>query len=436
MSRYAVVGSGPAGAAAAHALAAAGHDVVVLEQADRIGGRTIGWDAPDATVDSGAGFFTNFYPVLDGLLDELGLREEIITLDRSNALVRDSEIASLSLGSVGSFLRFPFVGPAGKARMARATVAASLRRRGLDLNDPASLAATDDRSVAAHARATVGEQAYENLVRPSIEPFWYISCEDVSRSMFLALQARAATARFYTLRPGMQAIAERLCAGPGIEVRTAQRVDRIARDGTGVIADGERFDGIVVATTSSAAARIVDPALLSAELREHLASQQYVPQVHASFRVAHEACPPQSALFPAGPGHHSVAAIAFNSHKRQGTHQDGELVSVFLSARVSADLVDSDPATIYQHAWRLGRELCPTLPLVAEPFAHVARREAIPVHAVGRYRTVAQALTTQAAPLVLAGDHLATATIDGALSSGQRAARALLLERSPKATAG
>lgn len=426
MNRYAVVGSGPAGAAAAHTLAAAGHNVVVFEQAERIGGRTIGWHAPDATVDSGAGFFTNFYPVLDSLIDGLGLRKEIISLDRSNALVRNGQVASLSLGSVISFLRFPFVGPAGKARMARATVSASLFRRGLDLNDPASLAATDDRSVADHARATVGEDAYQNLVRPSIEPFWYVSCEDVSRSMFLGLQARAATARFYTLRSGMQVIAERLCASPGVEVRTDRPVSHIVRDGAGVIVDDERFDGVVVATTAGAAARITDDDLLTRELREHLSTQRYVPQIHASFRVPHEACPPQSALFPAGSGRHSVAAIAFNSHKHQGTHEQGQLVSVFLGARVSADLLEADPATIYEHAWRLGRLLCPTLPLDAEPFAQVVRREAIPVHAVGRYRSAAAALATQAPPLVLAGDHLATATVDGALASGQRAARILL----------
>ena len=426
MSRFAVVGAGPAGAAAAHTLASAGHTVVVLEQAAIVGGRTAGWRAPDAIVDSGAGFFTNFYPVLEGLLDELGLRDEVIELDRSNALVQDGVVASLSLGSVMSFLRFPLVGPVGKARMARATVSATVRRRGLDLSDPSSLAATDDRSVADHARSYIGEDAYQRLVRPSIEPFWYVSCEDVSRSMFLGLQARAATARFYTLRSGMQAIAQRLCETDNVEVRTGQAVESITRAGQGVDVDGELFDGVVVATTASTAERIIEESLLSPELRQHVQTQQYVPQIHATFRIPHDACPPQSALFPAGPGQHAVAAVAFNSHKHQGAHEQGELVSVFLGALTSQELLEAEPTSIYPTAWAFARILCPSLPATAEPFQHVVRREAIPVHAVGRYRSAASALTTQTAPLVLAGDHLATATVDGALSSGQRAARLLI----------
>jgi predicted NAD/FAD-dependent oxidoreductase len=59
----------------------------------------------------------------------------------------------------------------------------------------------------------------------------------------------------------------------------------------------------------------------------------------------------------------------------------------------------------------------------------VRRAEAIPVHAVGRYRQAAAFKREQSSgdsPILFCGDHLATATVDGAMASGYAAADALL----------
>ncbi len=425
VERVAVIGGGPAGCGAAHRLTAAGRDVVLFEREDEVGGRTRSWRNGDAVIDSGAGFFTNFYPSLAELITATGLDDEVVTLSRANTLVHDGEVAPLSMGVTASFLQFPFVSMGGKLRMAAHTASATARHRSLDLSSPESLAPFDDRSITDEAVAVLGREVYEFLIRPGIEPFWYFACEDVSRSLFLALHARAATARFFTLRDGMGSLAPRLAQAS--EVRTATAVERVERaPGGGALVDGEAFDAAIVATTASTATRIAGAALPD-PVRDFVAGRTYVANTHAAFRIPRADAPPESARFPCGPGEHVVAAVACNSHKQQGSiPDDEEIVSVFLGAAASAELAGEPADVAAGRAWELGRVFCPELPEDAELVAAIARAEAIPVHAVGSYREAAAAQAAQEPPVAVAGDHLATATVDGALASGRRAADLLL----------
>lgn len=80
-SSIAIVGAGISGLAAAHRLAAAGHDVTVFEARDRIGGRIWTSDELDIPLDLGASWIhgTTDNPLTD-LADELEL-ERVITDD-------------------------------------------------------------------------------------------------------------------------------------------------------------------------------------------------------------------------------------------------------------------------------------------------------------------------------------------------------------------
>lgn len=434
----AVIGAGAAGCAAAYALAKQGRRVVLFEREAQVGGRTMTWRDSGLQVDSGAGFFTNFYPTLESLLPELGLRDDVNTLSRTSVLVQDGQRGELVLGSTGSFARFPFLSKRAKLRMASATAWIAMRYGRLDLTDPQSLSVLDDQSIAEDARRRVGEATYQVIVRSGIEPFWYFSCEVVSRALALALQANAVTARFYTLREGMDSVCRALSSK--LDTRTGAVVEPLVRetDGRFLVAyqragrrHEERFDEVVIATTASVAhhlsAKLGD--VVQAPMRAFLESQAYVPNVHASFLVARDACPPgTSSMFPCGPAHKRVAALSFNSFKRQcgaSLSADRELVCVFLTADESRTLLEASDESIYAHCWKLAREFCPELPKEALPFRLVARSEAIPVHAVGRFREAAALAENACGPVVFAGDYLTAATVDGALRSGLQAAAQL-----------
>ncbi|HYX36300.1 MAG TPA: FAD-dependent oxidoreductase [Oligoflexus sp.] len=439
MAKYiAVIGGGPAGCHAAYLLHKQGYEVVLFERDPSIGGRTCSWQEQGWAIDSGAGFVTNFYSMLWPLVNELGLLAEMTNLSRSNALTNGQKTVDFTVGSVSSFLSFPFLGTRDKFRMAWQAALITARHQKLDLSRPETLASWDDRSVRDEALHLFGEEVYQYLVRPSIEPFWYFSCTDVSRAMLLGLMAKASTAKFFAFKRGMSFLCQRLVAG--VKVHVNAPIDRIARDGKLFLLQGEgsgrterrAFDGVVLATTATAAHKLtsqLDDHLVPAATRNFLSSQTYVPNVHVAFLTDDRASlPPMSSLFPCGPHRSPVAAINFNSHKQQSRpsgaeHQD--IIGVFLNAQESQNCLSMQDDELSDHAWRLARELCPGLPAQSRLYQLIKRPEAIPLHSVGRYRQAVEALNAQQGPVVFAGDYLASATVDGALYTGLRAAQTL-----------
>lgn len=79
---------------------------------------------------------------------------------------------------------------------------------------------------------------------------------------------------------------------------------------------------------------------------------------------------------------------------------------------------------VFLQVWQRARELCPSLPTYdATTCAAVfARRHALPIPEVGRYKLAAQVDSLQGSQVVFAGDYLSTGTVEGALRSGMRAA--------------
>lgn len=436
--RAAVVGAGPAGCAAACALARGGRRVALFEREPAVGGRTRSLRGEGFVLDTGAGFFTNFYPRLQGLVRELGIEAEVVELARLSGLVHAGAVAPLDTGSLRSFLRFPHLSWREKLRFALYAARATARRGRIDLADPDSLAALDDRSAADEARRAVGENAYQFLIRPGVEPFWYFRCEEISRGLLVALLANASGARFFTFRGGMDVLCQHLAAraelraGCAVEALAAAADGRTAlrfRSPTGEVHE-ERFDEVVVATPAPVAAQLVaglPESRVAPAQRAFLASQRYAANVHASFWVKSGGEPPRyDNLLPCGPGDRPIAALAFQARKHPAAHGGRELVSAYVGGAAAHEILALPVAERAGAIWQRARAFHPALPAEAEPFASFERPEAIPIPAVGRYREAARFGASQRGPLVFAGDHLGTPTIESAIHTGQQAARRLL----------
>jgi oxygen-dependent protoporphyrinogen oxidase len=430
--RIAVIGAGPAGAAAAHALAEDGHDVSVFEQAAHIGGRTYTHRDGDDYVDTGAGFITNFYPRALALADSAGFSDRVRELHRVTGLHRDGELAHLSIGSILSFLRFPFIGLADKWRMAKWTAGLSMRRGRYDIALPETLVELDHRSIGEMARADLSEAVYHTLVRPGIEPFWYFDCEEVSAALAEGLAAHAAGAKFYAITGGIDHICGALIKHLTVHTETAAEALRMTPSGVDVTLSsptGERtesFDRVVLATTATVAQRLIKEvggAALNDAQQAFLSSQSYAANVHICYRIPRMATPPGlNAIFPCGTDRAPLAALGFNRRKslHPPTHPT-ELVSVYLSDPESLRVMDWSDDALASHGLELGRTVFGDLPHEAEVFHIARRREAIPVHSVGRYRAAVAFQAAQADGdhrIYFCGDYLSTATIDGAIATG------------------
>ena len=357
--RVAVIGSGPAGAAAAQKLADAGFSVTVFERDLTLGGRTQTYRANGFQLDTGAAFITNFYPRVWALSTPLGYDGEICQLNRVTGLSHDGRMATLDIGSPWSFLSFPFVKLLDKLKMLLWTVALFFKRKTLDIGQPSTLVAYDSETVSDFVKRTLNERILDFLVRPGIEPFWYFSCDDVSAGLAAGLTAHAPGARFYYFK------------------------------------DGIDFASVVIATTANAALKIIGDSWsdlgIDARCYSFLKTQRYVANIHVAFIIKRLAQRPEiSSLFPVGPGRHSLAALSFHGVKDKIAESVGhELISVYLSDEESRRLMTVDDETMSRRCYSLAQAAYPNLPDAYSVFKIIRRPYAIPVHEVGRYRKAA-----------------------------------------------
>ncbi|MAA79731.1 MAG: hypothetical protein CL916_10765 [Deltaproteobacteria bacterium] len=429
--KIAIIGGGPAGSASVYF--ARKHfpnaEVTIFEGASQLGGRTTSIRKEGWVVDTGAGFVTNFYPRLFSIAKDYGFSEEIIEMNRISGLSREGSMASLNVGSTKSFLQFPLLSMLEKAKMAWWTGKMTWLRSKLDLAHAQSLAEHDTMSIEEYALSELNDNIYHSLIRPGIEPFWYFSCQDVSRSLLMALTANAAGARFYSVPSGIDIICAELAKGAVHKLNHMVQHIREEDKGYTVISEhngNERvasFDRIVVATTASVAQQISQDVNLVPTVRSFLTSQTYASNIHICFRIPTQSQPPRAgSIFPCDSNTRLLAAISFHRAKQPHYDREEELVSIYLSDVGAKKMMEASDEQVAQFAWDKAKEYCPELPQKSEIFSIHRRKEAIPVHAVGRYRRAVEAQKGQVdSNIQFCGDYWASATIEGAIATAEEA---------------
>lgn len=258
-----VVGAGLAGLAAAHRLKAGGHDVTVVEAADRAGGavrttREAGWlleHGPDA-------FFEDSAPVR-ALVEAVGLADEVVLAPKLDRYVlRNGRLASLP-GSPPGIVATRALSPAARWRV---------------LKEPFVPAAEGEETVEAFVRRRLGPGATDladafvtgvyagDPSRLSVDEAFpkLRALEREHGSLFRGLRAQkgARRGRLASFRDGMQRLVDRLAA----DVRPL-----LETPATALVSAGDRWavetpkgtfecDRVVVALAPARAAKLVPDA--------------------------------------------------------------------------------------------------------------------------------------------------------------------------------
>jgi oxygen-dependent protoporphyrinogen oxidase len=426
MSRTCViVGAGPAGLAAAQRLSAAGVRVTVLEASNAIGGRTRSERVGGFTVNTGASFLTTFYDTTLALLRRLDIASEAPATQLGSMATPFGKI-EMELSAPRRILRFPLISLSGKLRTAAMLASAALRRR-VHVARPTRLARLDrGETIEQWGRRTVGDTAYEYLLRTGVEPFFYIGAEEQSAALGKALLRHALGWQLLVLPAGMGALCDTLAAG--IEIRTGcqasgidvrQRTVQVFHAG-GVV----EADSCILAMPAAAVAKLEGP--LIPQDRADAAAVRTTPNIVLYFGYERPITVQYPLVTPAGPGRHAIARVRTWSTLCPAYVPDGkELLAIQAMGWRSAELLDRDPGKI---AAALRGDAEEVFGRLADPdwVRLYPRAEGTVVTEPGHYRRMAAFLRRPRSRVFYAGDWLTGSTIEGAVWSGVTAADTVL----------
>ncbi|MBI2310960.1 MAG: protoporphyrinogen oxidase [Betaproteobacteria bacterium] len=155
MATVVVIGAGISGLTAAHALAKAGHEVTVLEQSGRPGGRIHSERVAGFLMEHGPNAMISPVSATEALIDDLGIAEEKVfrgDAARNRCLVRDGRVHTLP-PQPGRFLLSNFLSLPGRLRM---------------LMEPFVPAEHRDETVADFVRRRLGCEFLDYVINPLV----------------------------------------------------------------------------------------------------------------------------------------------------------------------------------------------------------------------------------------------------------------------------
>jgi len=414
-----VVGAGLAGLACARTLVRAGRRVIVLDAADRVGGRVATDTVDGFRLDRGFQVYNDAYPEGRRQLDlsalRLGRFETGALVALAGRLRRVADPWRRPLAAVGAVLDGTIgIGDGLRTARLRSDVLRALAGGRLD---PDTSGDGQDRSTREELLARGFSSGF---VRRFFVPFFggvFLERElDTSADVFRFDFAMFARGSACLPHGGMEAIPRQLAAAlPDDAVRLRARVERV-EPGRAVLVGGETLSAaaVIVATEGTAAAR-----LLPAEHRGELAARRWKGTRLIAFAADRSPLPSPTLVVNADGG--PIDNLTVPSDVVSGYAPPGRAL-ICVSVRPDAptdddalaDAVRRQAAGWFGDAASIWRRLAVVRVDHALPDESPASR---------RLRAPGGRLATG---LFLCGDHCASASINGALASGRRCAEAVL----------
>ncbi|HTK68018.1 MAG TPA: NAD(P)/FAD-dependent oxidoreductase [Pseudonocardia sp.] len=438
--KAAVVGGGPAGCAAAYTLRKQGHDVVLFEAQDHVGGRTSQVLKEGFSLGSGALFLMGgIYPRTNAILKELGHYDDLVPWDAVTEVIdADGRRYTAKFDQVMSFLRMPVLSWRDKLRVAFG-VARQLVTPGPKLCfDGAELARYDGgENLETWSRRVLGDRGTDYITVPYMGFLYAVPMSWLSPALF-----HAVVKQFYRLAlsvppKGVGQVCDWLVEGsPGLDLRLSSAVEQITRAGTGftVRAAGETHsvDAVIVAPEPGVAADLLTglvPDDSTKKLRECLYSD------YAHVQVCYKKNPwpdhPASVALPANTDTDWGACVLMSKRQPAGVPDGGEAVGVYFYTPPLKDMTDEDIVNSALETVHAVFGPAPE-PDFVELFHY---RRGLSIANPGHYGTLDSLHAEMPEGIYLAGDYFAHAGVEAAIFSGELAAERLMKAPRPAVTA-
>ncbi|HET7232637.1 MAG TPA: NAD(P)/FAD-dependent oxidoreductase [Longimicrobium sp.] len=435
----AVAGAGPAGLAAAFALARAGAAVTVLEAAPHAGGRTWTDEVEGCRIDTAVQLFGSVYTRFLRVLREAGAEALCERTSGRDALWRGGQAHEVVYGSPTSMLASGALPFTLKLKLGAHYLpflhrhAAALRMDALHLAAGGGL---DGESAAAWGEREMGRPFVDLLTDPLLTTLYGAHAQETSAGFYHALARQGMHLDVLALRGGASGFCDVLAAALprfGGQMRTGAAVHAVQAGANGVELSGdgwvERFDAAILAVPAPAARALVGDVMPRAA--EWLGGVRVRPTVTVGLVLDRPVGVRWFGLSYARGEPRALAAVCALEAKHADLVPPGRGALLALPLPdVGPRLMDATPEQV----------LDVILPDLRRPFPRIDAA----IRAVRLYRWehgwtvlgpgslrhlgIAQqpGVMDQQPRLALAGDYLVAPNVEGAVVSGLRAAERIL----------
>jgi oxygen-dependent protoporphyrinogen oxidase len=395
----AIIGGGLAGLTCAHALKKRGIDSIVYEASTVAGGRS------EAGVPYflGRDLFRNTFR----LIDETGLTNAIIPIAPYAGQVYKGKVYRHRVASATGLLRFKGLSIADKALLPRMAWLAARFGPQLDFHRPEHGIGLDDETVAAFVKRELSQNILNYVAGPLISTLFFYGSDETSRLLYLLLAKYMYNTQMTTIRGGIRNLVDRLAR----QTRVVHHPVRgLTADGDVYTIDGNRFSRVIVAVEGDAVLKIAGlEDLLSDEDRRFFSGCEYQPIL--SVAVKTERPLDGSCYAVAVPRVENMAAmtVSFIDYIDPSRCRGNEGLAVVSGSgpTVTAKALLEDLSRLYQVR-------------VTSCTPSESKSAKFPP---GRYRQIAAFKSRRRRPgLYFCGDYLMGPFIEGAITTGMRAA--------------
>ena len=430
-----VIGAGPSGLAAAWRLKNAGHQVVVLESRDRVGGQLKSVRRDGFLIEAGTTILPAAYTDVMRLVNDVGMSSQLLAANTLMGFVRDNDIHYLRADHLAL--------DAARTKLLSLRSKLKVGKLALDAFRLRNLMSYEDLSVASHwdtetpwayaARRGLQGEVFDYLIDPTVRGGAGVPGDVISVVEFFFLWQKVLGSRLYAFRDGYSSFPQRLA--DDLDVRLGCTVGEIIeKDGAVEVSwdgpDGGRTEvgsGAIVSSMGNIVPDIVPG--LTPERAAFLRNLNYTSTM--SVNLALSSPPPNQ---PAGfivvprPVSEGLFALIMEHNKAPGRAPAGKgLVSLYTMNEWTVAHRDDDDETVLTALLAEAEKVIPRLGDEIE-FYNVNRWYPVLVYShPGLYRELGRfhATRDRNSRIHLAGSYNSSGNVNTAVAAGERAAHEL-----------